>query len=110
MSSDEPVTIQLDMDSPEARAAAAGSLRLIAAVRRALSHGAWDDQAREIERVVAEVVGDEDDSIEEMAQRVADVIQGCALVAALATSIASAASGMDPLEIDLLIEGRLAEL
>jgi hypothetical protein len=110
MSSDEPVTIQLDMDSPEARAAAAGSLRLIASVRRALSHDAWDDQAREIERVVAEVVGDEGDSIEEMAQRVADVIQGCALVAALATSIASAASGMDPLEIDLLIEGRLAEL
>ncbi len=110
MSSDEPVTIQLDVDSPEARAAAAESLRLIAAVRRAFALGEWDDQASEIGRVVSELIGHENDSLEQVAQRVAYVVQGCALVGALATGMASAASGVEPLEIDLLIEERLAEL
>jgi hypothetical protein len=56
------------------------------------------------------VMGDEDDPFEVTAQRVAYMIQGLALVGLFATNMAAASAGLDPLDVDSMIETHLANL
>jgi hypothetical protein len=110
MSNDEPARIQITINSPEARAAFTESLRLVAAIRGVAASEDWATNANELARVVSEAMGDDDDPFEEVAQRVAYMIQGLALVGTFATAIASAEAGCDPADIDARIEQHLAEL
>ncbi len=110
MSNDEPTNIQITIDSPEARAASTESLRLVAAIGGVASSEAWATNANELGRVVSGVMGGEDDEWDLVAQRVAYLIQGLALVGTFATSIAAAEAGCDSADIDVRIERHLAEL
>jgi hypothetical protein len=110
MTNDEPARIQLTIDSPEARAAFTESLRLVAAIRGVAASEDWATNASELGRVVSEVMGDEEDPYEAVAQRVAYMIQGLALVGTFATAIAAAEAGCDPADIDARIERHLADL
>ncbi len=110
MSTDEPARIELSMDSPEARAAATEALRLVAALRGVVASDPWTTNAEELGRVVSELMGDDEDPYEAVAQRVAYMVQGLSLVGMIATDLAAEASGLDPLDIEALIERHLADI
>ena len=102
---DEPFRIPLDLDSPAARAAVEAAFALVAALRGAAFTGdaeAWTAYESEIARVGAEALGD--------SLRLAWLLHGLATVGGTALHAAAEASGMDALDVEVLIQRTIETL
>jgi hypothetical protein len=84
-------------------------LTLIASLRGLGATGDYAIEAAEIGRVTADVLGESDDPIEVVAQRLAYAIHGLTMVAVFATKIAADVS-RDALDIDAEIQRKIDNL